>query len=144
MNFSFEDALLEDEELEQYQDFIYDIADISVLKGRKETKTKDQGIINEDINSHKKISASPKNAFNWSTKEKNEFIAKMKLNKQKVSIKMVYGKPIEPDKVINDRHELTGNRVKNLYGPETIVVPRYGPESTFARSIPNIKGLYGP
>ena len=34
MNFSFEDALLDDEDLEQYQDFIYDITDFASLKGR--------------------------------------------------------------------------------------------------------------
>ena len=38
MNFSFEDDLLDEEDLEQYQDFIYDITDVASLKGRNSTK----------------------------------------------------------------------------------------------------------
>ena len=37
MNNSFEDALLGEEDLEQYQDFIYDIKDIASLKGGNST-----------------------------------------------------------------------------------------------------------
>ena len=79
MNYSFEDALLEDEELEQYQDFIYNITDGSSFKGRNNaTDSKEQVIKKEDIDIQKGVIASPQNAFNWITKEKNEFIARMK------------------------------------------------------------------
>ena len=116
MNFSFEDALLGDEELEQYQDFIYDIADVSVFNRRNTEIKKDRETKNEEINTQKTISASPQNAFTWSTKEKNEFIAKMKLNEQKVNSKMIRGKPIEPYKetnVIKTRCELNEKSVNH-------------------------------
>ena len=49
MNFSFEYALLEDEELDQYQVFIYDITDITSPKGRNITKGQNEQVIkNED------------------------------------------------------------------------------------------------
>ena len=54
MNFSFEDSLLEDEELDQYQDFIYDITDITSFKGRNIAKGQNEQVIkNEDINIQK-------------------------------------------------------------------------------------------
>ena len=102
MDYSFEDALLDMEELEQYQDFIYDITDIASFKGRdSKAAQKNQVAKNEDTNLQKGISASPQNAFTWSMKEKNEFIARMKLNEQKANSKMICGKPIEPYKVAN-------------------------------------------
>ena len=43
MNYSFEDALLDMEDLEQYQDFIYDNTDITSFKGRdSKTVTKNK------------------------------------------------------------------------------------------------------
>ena len=67
MNYSFEDALLEDEELEQYQDFVYDITDISSFEGRNSAiVSKEQVIKNEDINIQKEVISQPKNAFAWS------------------------------------------------------------------------------
>ena len=101
-NYSFEDALLDMEDLEQYQDFIYDIIDIASLKGRdSKAVQKNQVAKNEDTDFRKGVCESPQDAFTWNTKEKNEFIAKMKLKEQKVSSEMICGKPIEPYKEIN-------------------------------------------
>ena len=159
MNYSFEDALLDDEDLEKYQDFIYDITDFASLKGRNSIAVpKKQVIENEDINFQNGVCASPQNAFTWSTKEKNEFNARWKTKKQKRTNKIIIcGKPIESDNSSNSKPVTTVKCVNNLYGPgtikarltnsydlETISVPRYGPDSIFEQSISEIKGLYGP
>ena len=159
MNFSFEDALLEDEELDQYQDFIYDITDITLFKGRTIMKGRSEQVIkNEDINTQKEVISKPQNTFNWSKKEKNEFIARRKEKDLNKNNKIICGKSIEPDKVCKNEPVLIDKCVTklygprstmaprtNLYGPETILVPRYGPDSNFVeQNIPNIKGLYGP
>ena len=159
MNFSFEYALLEDEELDQYQDFIYDITDITSPKGRNITKGQNEQVIkNEDSDIQKEVISKPQNAFTWRKKEKNEFIARMKAKVLNQNNKIIRGKPIEPDKSCKNEPVLTEKCVTklygpgstkvprtNLYGPETILVPRYGPDSNFVeQNIPNIKGLYGP
>ena len=158
MNFSFEDALLGDEELEQYQDFTYDITDIASFKGRSITKGQnEQEIKNEVINIQNGAISKPQNALAWGKKEKNEFIARMKVKKLNQNNKMVYGKPIEPDKLCKNEPVLnekcmtklygpgpTKAPLTILYGPETFLPPRYGTGSIFEQSIPSIKGMYGP